>query len=84
MGRLQKAVTTVRTELAVRNVNGDGKPDLFVANACGNNGDEGCIGSLGVHQWEWDVRAAVNYTSGGYEPDSVAVKDVDGTASRTW
>jgi hypothetical protein len=62
-------------------VNGNGKPDVLVANACGNDGNYGCmIGSLGVLQGNGNgtFQAAVNYTSGGYEPDSVAVRDVNG------
>ena len=62
-------------------MNGDGKLDLLVANACGNNGNYGCmIGSLGVllGNGNGTFQAAVNYTSGGYLPDSVAVGDVNG------
>jgi hypothetical protein len=84
-GTFQEAVSyssdgTGAFSVAVRDVNGDDKPDLFVANACGNNGDDGCIGTLGVllGNGNGTFRAAVNYASGGYEPDSVAVKDVDG------
>ena len=81
-GTFQAAVSygsdgTGAASVAVRDVNGDGKPDVFVANACGNNGNYGCmIGSLGVllGNGNGTFRAAVNYTSGGYEPDSVAVK----------
>jgi hypothetical protein len=84
-GTFQAAVSygangTGAASVAVRDVNGDGKPDLFVANACGNNGDDGCIGTLGVllGNGNGTFRAAVNYGSGAYEPDLVAVKDVDG------
>ena len=83
-GTFQAAISynsagTGAASVAVRDVNGDGKPDLFVANACGNNGDDGCIGSLGVllGNGNGTFRAAVNYASGGYQHDSVAVKDVD-------
>ncbi len=72
---------TGASSVAVRDVNGDGKPDVLVANACGNNGNYGCmIGSLGVllGNGNGTFQAAVNYTSGGYEPDSVAVRDVNG------
>ena len=85
-GTFQAAVSygsdgTGAASVAVRDVNGDGKPDVLVANACGNNGNYGCmIGSVGVLLGHGDgtFRAAVNYTSGGYEPDSVAVGDVNG------
>ena len=72
---------TGASSIAVKDVNGDGKPDLLVANACGNDGEYGCmIGSVGVllGNGNGTFRAAVNYAPGGYEADSVAVKDVDG------
>ena len=85
-GTFQAAVSygsdgTGAASVAVRDVNGDGNPDVLVANACGNNGNYGCmIGSVGVllGNGNGTFRAAVNYTSGGYEPDSVAVGDVNG------
>ena len=85
-GTFQAAVSygsngTGAASVAVRDVNGDGNPDVLVANACGNNGNYGCmIGSVGVllGHGNGTFRAAVNYTSGGYEPDSVAVGDVNG------
>ena len=72
---------TGASSIAVKDVNGDGKPDLVVANACGNDGEYGCmIGSLGVllGNGNGTFRAAVNYASGGYEADAVAVGDVNG------
>jgi Bacterial Ig-like domain (group 3)/FG-GAP-like repeat len=72
---------TGASSVFVKDVNGDGNPDLLVANACGNNGNFGCmIGSVGVllGNGNGTFHAAVNYTSGGYEPYSVAVKDVNG------
>jgi hypothetical protein len=72
---------TGASSVVVKDVNGDGKLDLLVANACGNNGNYGCmIGSLGVllGNGNGTFQAAVNYTSGGYLPDSVAVGDVNG------
>jgi hypothetical protein len=85
-GTFQAAVSygsngTGAASVVVRDVNGDGKPDVLVANACGNDGNYGCmIGSLGVllGNGNGTFQAAVNYTSGGYEPDSVAVRDVNG------
>ena len=72
---------TGASSIAVKDVNGDGKPDLLVANACGNDGEYGCmIGSVGVllGNGNGTFRAAVNYASGGYEADSVAAGDVNG------
>jgi len=85
-GTFQTAVSygsegTGASFIAVKDVNVDGKPDLLVANACGNDGDYGCmIGSVGVllGNGNGTFRAAVNYASGGYETDSVAVGDVNG------
>jgi Bacterial Ig-like domain (group 3)/FG-GAP-like repeat/Abnormal spindle-like microcephaly-assoc'd, ASPM-SPD-2-Hydin len=64
--------------VAVEDVNGDGKPDLLVANLCI---DSNCSsGSLGVLLGNGDgtFQTAVTYGSGGYEALSVAVADVNG------
>jgi hypothetical protein len=65
--------------VAVADVNGDGKPDLVVANHCMSLGD--CLtGTVGVLLGNGDAtfQAVVTYGSGGYGPNSVAVADVNG------
>jgi hypothetical protein len=61
--------------VAVADVNGDGKPDLVIA----NNQDNG-NGSVGVLLGNGDGTFAsiVNYASGGFAPQSVAVADLNG------
>jgi len=65
--------------MAVGDVNGDGKPDLLVANYCAS-GSNCATGSVGVLLGKGDgrFRAVVTYSSGGYEAQSVAVADVNG------
>ena len=65
--------------LAMADVNGDGKPDLVVANMCASQGN--CTnGSVSVLLGNGDgtFLAAVTYSSGGQSPESVAVADVNG------
>jgi hypothetical protein len=62
--------------VVVGDVNGDGKPDLLVANDSGNDGS----GSVGVLLGNGDgtFQSAVSYDSGGSVAYSVAVGDVNG------
>jgi len=88
-GTFQTAVTYgsggyYAMSVAVADVNGDGKPDLVVANNC-TSGDfsNGCTdpsGTVGVLLGNGDgtFQAAVTYGSGGYYSSSVAVADVNG------
>ena len=68
--------------IAVEDINGDGKPDLLVANACFNLGSDGCSnnGAVGVLLGNGDgtFQDAVPYDSGGLTAVSVAVADVNG------
>ena len=64
----------------VADVNRDGKPDLVVANDCGDGGGYSCsAGSLAIllNRGDGSFLAAVNYSSGGYEAQSLASADVN-------
>lgn len=66
--------------VVVTDVNGDGKPDLVVANYCvlANSCDtNGTVGVL-LGNGDGTFQAAVTYSSGGYGAESVAVADVNG------
>ena len=58
--------------VAVADVNGDGKPDLIVANEQSNS-----VGVL-LGNGDGTFQTAVTYGSGGDYPYSVAVADVNG------
>jgi hypothetical protein len=68
--------------VAVGDVNGDGQPDLVVANKCGN--DSSCVitsnGTVGVLLGNGDgtFQTAVTYSSGVFGAYAVAVADVNG------
>src|SRR5438876_5132045 len=67
--------------LAVGDVNGDGKPDLLVANQCSNrNNSNSCTGLLTVLLGSGDgkFQAAVSYASGGASPSSIVLADING------
>jgi Bacterial Ig-like domain (group 3)/FG-GAP-like repeat len=82
-GTFQAAVTyssggDAANSVAVADVNGDGKPDLLVANLCA---DSSCAkGSMSVllGNGNGTFQAAVSYGSGGLYTSSVAVGDVNG------
>ena len=65
--------------VAIADVNGDGKPDLVVANYCLNSNvcAEGAVGVL-LGNGDGTFQAAVNYDSGASWATSVAVADVNG------
>lgn len=69
--------------VAVADINGDGKPDLIIANNCGdilncfNNQDNGSIGVL-LGNGDGTFQAAQTYFSGGFYANSVTVADVNG------
>jgi hypothetical protein len=88
-GTFQHAVTydsggVQAKSIAVADLNGDGRPDVVVAN-CSSNGPNACNGggqngSVGVFLGNGDgtFGAVVTYDSGGWNADSVAVADVNG------
>ena len=65
--------------VAVGDVNGDGKPDLVVANVCASSNGI-CNGSVSVLLGNGDgtFQTAVTYGTGGQAAISVAVGDVNG------
>ena len=62
--------------VAVADVNGDGKPDLMVANECGDSkcATSGTVGVL-LGNGDGTFQTAVTYGSGGQRTASVAVAD---------
>jgi hypothetical protein len=82
-GTFQAAVAyssggTNAVSVAVADVNGDGKADLLVVNTCADfNCRTGTVGVL-VGVGDGSFQPALNYDSGGYGPDSIAVADVNG------
>jgi hypothetical protein len=67
------------SSVAIADVNGDGKPDLILANPrtcyfCGNPGGVGVLLGNGGGTFN----SVQTYSVGGYEPESVAVADVNG------
>jgi len=82
-GSFQAAVTynsggTSAVSVVVADINGDGKPDLLVANSCaGANCSNGSVGVL-LGNGDGSFQSATNYPSGGSDAQSVAVGDVNG------
>jgi hypothetical protein len=72
------------TSVAVGDLNGDGKPDLAVANSCqtgtggGSNCNAGGDVSVLLGNGDGTFQPAVAYSSGGTAASSIAVADVNG------
>ncbi len=66
------------TSIAVADVNGDGKPDLLVANECTSSSNCNGIVSVLLGNGDGTFKAAAPYNSGGYQARSVAVADMNG------
>jgi FG-GAP-like repeat/Bacterial Ig-like domain (group 3) len=70
--------------VAIKDLNGDGKPDLAVADLCqtGSDGNSDCDsgGAVGVLLGNGDgtFQPSVTYSSGGTAASSVAIADVNG------
>jgi hypothetical protein len=81
-GTFQAAVTygsggSYPASVAVVDVNGDGRPDLVVTNACGDSNCDGTVGVL-LGNGDGTFKPATIYGSGGVQPESVVVSDVNG------
>jgi FG-GAP-like repeat len=70
----------VAWSVTIADLNGDGKPDLVVANACGTAGKCNSDGSVGVllGNGNGTFQPALSYDSGGWYAESLAVADVNG------
>jgi pimeloyl-ACP methyl ester carboxylesterase len=64
--------------VVVRDVNGDGKPDLLVAVACADSTCANGGVSILLGNGDGTFQSAVTYGSGGVQPLSLAVEDVNG------
>ncbi len=72
--------STAGAVLAVADVNGDGIPDVLVANACSTGDTCTAGGVIGVLLGIGDgtFKPAQTYASGGVIPNAIAVQDVNG------
>ena len=69
---------TFALSAAVGDVNGDGKPDLVVADwTCTNGGGEGCVSVL-LGNGNGTFQTARTYDSGGSHTESIVATDVNG------
>jgi hypothetical protein len=72
------------TSVAIADLNGDGNPDIVVANSCqtDSNGESNCSagGAVGVllRNGDGTLQSSVSYNSGGAAALSVAIADLNG------
>jgi hypothetical protein len=66
--------------IAISDLTGNGKPDIVVSNQCQDQHCNSFLGLVGVLLGNGDgtFQPAVTYSSGGYQPFSVAAGDVNG------
>ena len=64
--------------LAVADVNGDGKPDVVVANQWTDNTDTNSNVAVLLNDGTGKFPSGIQYGTGGFFPDSVAIADVNG------
>ncbi len=63
--------------VAVGDVNGDGIPDIVVANMAGESNGDGSVGVL-IGNGDGTFQSVVTYDAGGVNTDGVAIGDVNG------
>jgi hypothetical protein len=64
------------TSIAVADLNGDGHPDVVVANDCGDDCSVGAVGVL-LGNGDGTFQPAVIYSTGGLSPSSVVIGDLN-------
>jgi hypothetical protein len=64
--------------VAVKDVNGDGKPDVVVANLCTNSTCTASSVGVLLNRGDGTFKPALTYDSGGLFPDGIAIADVNG------
>src|SRR5258707_1108894 len=64
--------------VAVADVNGDGKPDVFVGNSCALGNCAKSVVSLLLGNGDGTFQAARTLDPGAEDPESMAVKDING------
>ena len=64
--------------ISVADVNGDGKPDVVLANWCASSGCNNGSVSVLLGNGDGTFQTSVTYSSGGYYANSVSLADVNG------